>query len=398
MADALLEDVVAMRSKPIEAGGRGIDEDVLRRRIQMDRESSRGYAQLSWPDVAKGCFYFGVPIVPMYMTVPSVTGGEAYLLPDSYILEHGKCRVVISANGVTSGELLLEQNQLIPASGALLVPLRLWAGGNQTFHRQRESMATVTLGEVFRHAAPREVDKKVAAKRGAERLITFNVQSLARNLGRTTENIRIVELPPQLFPRSRTDLAREQAKVLDLIATSRSVDDLATKLLETPTEELKSKLDAAAKDAEILHEDEPELARKKAIAAAKQEVAKESAYESLAVHPTANQGVMRPAAAAATQHDAPPFVDVQGVDIPADGRVFRSSLKGTPYWVPLPEFESAWSTTNDKARETTVKMVPTAPDDGQSMRDVFTALGTHFKDVNGIAPVKSDAAARRRRA
>ena len=42
---------MSVRSKPVDDGGRGIDENVLRRRIEMDREASRGYAQLS-------CTYF----------------------------------------------------------------------------------------------------------------------------------------------------------------------------------------------------------------------------------------------------------------------------------------------------------------------------------------------------
>ena len=44
-----------------------------------------------------------------------------------------------------------------------------------------------------------------SAKRGADKLISFNLATLVRALNRQRENIRNIEL--QLFPRARTDLA-----------------------------------------------------------------------------------------------------------------------------------------------------------------------------------------------
>ena len=105
-----------MRGMPVEDGGRGADQDVLKRRVEVDREASHGFNILSWPDVARGCFYWGLPAAQVYITVLSLTGGEPYLVPDHLKREHGKVIVKPSAMGVSSEELVLDCTTLLRAT------------------------------------------------------------------------------------------------------------------------------------------------------------------------------------------------------------------------------------------------------------------------------------------
>ena len=148
--DAQIQEVLSVRAKPVEDGGRGADIDVLRRRVAMDREASTGYTSLSWPRVAKHVFYSGLPGAMTYVTVPTLSGADPYLVPDVYRAGGGKGYARISAMGVSSPDLVLELNQVVPANGGVLVPLRHWPEGLATYKRQREKFGSVTFGELTR--------------------------------------------------------------------------------------------------------------------------------------------------------------------------------------------------------------------------------------------------------
>ena len=111
--DAQVREVLDTRSRPASEGGRGADIDVLKTRVSMDVMASAGYAQLSWPKVAAHCFYTGLPNTSVYITIPTLSSGDPYLVPDYLIHDQGRVRVRLSAMGVSSDELVLEQNQLI---------------------------------------------------------------------------------------------------------------------------------------------------------------------------------------------------------------------------------------------------------------------------------------------
>ena len=149
-ADAQISEVLSTRAKPVSEGGRGADVDVLRRRVQMDRESSAGYTSIGWRKFAACCFYTGLSSAMTYVTVPTLFGGEPLAVPDYYKVEAGKVHARISAMGMSSPDLMLEMKQVIPASGGVLVPLKYWPEGLATFARQREKFGSVTLGELIR--------------------------------------------------------------------------------------------------------------------------------------------------------------------------------------------------------------------------------------------------------
>ena len=68
--------------------------------------------------------------------------------------------------------------------------------------------------------------------------------------------MKIIELPPQLFPQSRTDLARQQAKMADVVATARSLDDVTNAILSDPSDQ-RDRIEEAAERAAVGHEDNP---------------------------------------------------------------------------------------------------------------------------------------------
>ena len=128
-AEGQLQEVLRTRSLPVAEGGRGADIDVLKRRVEMDKAAGKDHVVLTWPRVAECTFYNGLPVPHVYLTIPTLTGGEPYVVPDYVRIADGKAAVKVSAMGVSSDEMLLEQTQLTPASGGLLVPLKLWPSG-----------------------------------------------------------------------------------------------------------------------------------------------------------------------------------------------------------------------------------------------------------------------------
>eukprot|EP00971_Amphidinium_carterae_P017676 348267-Amphidinium_carterae.1 len=257
-----VDEVIRQRTLPIDEGGLGADADVLRTRIDLDTQACRGFDQLTWPDVASGTFYHGVPLT------------HVYLLSD--------VNPVADWWPTVPRPITLEQNQLVPASGALLVPLKVWLSGLATFNRQREHYAsdygTVTLGQLIRSGVTTAATQSQCQKRGVESGFTYVPQAMGKALDRLSEAIRIVELPAQLFPRSRADLAREQAKLLDIIARATSIDDATASLLKSPTLAANDQMRAAGDAAKLEFPDDPASAAK-AERVARAAAAETAAYE-----------------------------------------------------------------------------------------------------------------------
>ena len=225
--------------------------------------------------------------------------------------------------------------------------------------------------------------------------MNYNATALARALGRSSDDIKIIELGAQLFPQRRTDLARQQARMADIIATSRSPDEVSDAILINPTESQREVLDEAAAAASATIVDDP-TKRDKVAAAARREAAVQTAADSLASLPSANQGSMRPAAVAVSDFEPPPMLVVQGVDIVLDGRYVHVSLEGTKYWLAIPEFEASWGQAPERSRPTTVKLIPLDVDSGKTMREAFAALGPHWRHVDGAVAAHSDSASRKK--
>ena len=101
-----------------------------------------------------------------YVTVPTLSGADPYLVPDVYRAEGGKVYTRISATGVSSPDLVLELNQVVPANGGVLVPLRHWPEGLATYKRQREKFGSVTFGELTRSGVCTTSTSRAAEKRG----------------------------------------------------------------------------------------------------------------------------------------------------------------------------------------------------------------------------------------
>ena len=53
-------------------------------------------------------------------------------------------------------------------------------------------------------------------------------------IGKT--GVQVVTIPPQLFPRSRTDLARQQTRMLDIAGTATSFESAAQQIMADPPE------------------------------------------------------------------------------------------------------------------------------------------------------------------
>ena len=135
---------------------------------------------------------------------------------------------------MSSPDLVLELNQVVPANGGVLVPLRHWPEGLATYKRQREKFGSVTFGELTRSGVCTTSTSRATEKRGCDVIMNYNATALARALGRSSDDIKIIELGAQLFPQSRTDLARQQARMADIIATSRSPDEVSDAILVKP--------------------------------------------------------------------------------------------------------------------------------------------------------------------
>lgn len=51
----------------------------------------------------------------MHLVIPTLSGGDPYLVPDYLRVEHGRLKVKL-ANGVSSKKLDMEQNQAVPVN------------------------------------------------------------------------------------------------------------------------------------------------------------------------------------------------------------------------------------------------------------------------------------------
>ncbi len=76
--------VLEQRIRPRDSGGWGADIDTMKRRMEMDVEACRGYEQIDIQAVQNCNFVIGVPMnAGLYLTIPSLTGDEPYLVPQS---------------------------------------------------------------------------------------------------------------------------------------------------------------------------------------------------------------------------------------------------------------------------------------------------------------------------
>lgn len=216
--------------------------------MEQDQEACREYT--SYPiEVLGSLGYSGLP-ANVYAQMTSLTGESILSFPDSIVpskSKKGSYDVVLPGESVSSPTLTLESNQLIPACGGYVVKLGLWLEG-LNIPKLLPEFDSFTIGDAVRANAmtdlPPQRMKRFSIGKGwkmlsVERLMDFCKFKRAPVLAR---------LPPQVFPRERGDLAREQAKRISLIGKANSQEDLRQMLIDEPTQELQEDSGGADRD------------------------------------------------------------------------------------------------------------------------------------------------------
>ena len=146
--------------------------------------------------------------------------------------------MVLPSEGVSSPALTLESNQLIPACGGYLVKLSLWPDGLKMFHQLIPEYDTFSIGDAVRSSAfsdlPPQKMKRYVIGKGWK---VLSIEKLMVHCGFKGPPT-VVRIPPQVFPRERGDLAREQARRIALVGKANSQEGLRQMLVDEPTQEL----------------------------------------------------------------------------------------------------------------------------------------------------------------
>ncbi|CAE7324843.1 nrf-6 [Symbiodinium sp. KB8] len=343
-SDGQIATVVRERSASVEEGGWGIPVELMKARISADLAAARRLPRATWPSVQAKFGITGVPTNVDYLQIPTLSGLRPYTAFPSFTVE---------------------ANQLIPAFGVLLIPLRLCPEAYAIWVSKHSTFEVAELGELSRADALTTVT-------GARAKIH--------------PNAKLVEV--QNSKAKRAGIVKQQLASMQLIAHGGTLDEMTTAALAHPPPPVEAALDEVDNMIETSNEHLDDTTK----ADRKREAARNVLSGMLSQQSATASGSLAPAAALDTGVPTPQSIEVQGLLTDLGERFWWSGSTGPLRTPTLPQGnEELIRQQQLKPRDTSFKIVPISADNDKGQSALLLAMKGALKHINGVMRVPANA-------